>query len=66
MTSNGWRIKRKKSSNVDTTEQGLTATANKLADAFAHTDCARLQKELRSIPELSQEDVMRVMFFIGR
>ncbi|KAK9082990.1 hypothetical protein Scep_029461 [Stephania cephalantha] len=65
MASNGQRIKRKKSSSVDTIEQGLTAAANKLADPFAHTDCARLQKELRSIPELSQEDVMRAMLLLG-
>ncbi|KAK9160316.1 hypothetical protein Syun_006657 [Stephania yunnanensis] len=51
--SNGQRTKRKKSSNIDATEQGLTAAANRLADAFAHTDCARLQKELHNIPELS-------------
>ncbi|KAK9151334.1 hypothetical protein Syun_009643 [Stephania yunnanensis] len=35
--SNGQRTKRKKSSNIDATEQGLTAAANRLADAFAHT-----------------------------
>ncbi|KAK9143008.1 hypothetical protein Syun_012408 [Stephania yunnanensis] len=50
--SNGQRTKRKKSSNIDATEQGLTAAANRLADAFAHIDCARLQKELYNIPEL--------------
>ncbi|KAK9168956.1 hypothetical protein Syun_001096 [Stephania yunnanensis] len=55
--SNGQRTKRKKSSNIDANEQRLTTAANRLADAFAHTDCARLQKELRNIPELSLEDV---------
>ncbi|KAK9098432.1 hypothetical protein Syun_025477 [Stephania yunnanensis] len=63
--SNGHRTKRKKSSNIDATEQGLTAAANRLADAFAHTDCARLQKELHNIPELSREDVMHVMLLLG-
>ncbi|KAK9142836.1 hypothetical protein Syun_012236 [Stephania yunnanensis] len=63
--SNGQRTKRKKSSNIDATEQGLTTAANRLADAFAHTDCARLQKELRNIPELSREDVMRAMLLLG-
>ncbi|KAK9127754.1 hypothetical protein Syun_016551 [Stephania yunnanensis] len=63
--SNGQRTKRKKSSNIDATEQGLTAAANRLADAFAHTDCARLQKELHNIPELSREDVMRAMLLLG-
>ncbi|KAK9099075.1 hypothetical protein Syun_026120 [Stephania yunnanensis] len=42
MASNGQRNKRKKSSNVDPIEQGLTAAANRLANAFAHIDCARL------------------------
>ncbi|KAK9169207.1 hypothetical protein Syun_001347 [Stephania yunnanensis] len=65
MASNGQRIQRKKSSNVDPTEQGLTTAAIRLADAFAYTDCARLQKELRSIIELSREDVMRVMLLLG-
>ncbi|KAK9085410.1 hypothetical protein Sjap_025821 [Stephania japonica] len=64
MATNGERIKRKKSSDVDP-NQGLTAAANRLADAFAHTDCARLQKELRSIPELSREDIMRAMLLLG-
>ncbi|KAK9086597.1 hypothetical protein Syun_028991 [Stephania yunnanensis] len=59
------RTKRKKSSNIDATEQGLTTAANRLADAFAHTDCARLQKELHNIPELSREDVMRAMLLLG-
>ncbi|KAK9168586.1 hypothetical protein Syun_000726 [Stephania yunnanensis] len=63
--SNGQRTKRKKSSNIDATEQGLTAAANRLADAFAHTDCARLQKELHNIPELSREDVMHAMLLLG-
>ncbi|KAK9105329.1 hypothetical protein Scep_022173 [Stephania cephalantha] len=63
--SNGQRTKRKKSSNVDATDQGLTAAANRLADAFAHTDCARLQKELHNIPELSREDVIRAMLLLG-
>ncbi|KAK9082430.1 hypothetical protein Syun_031172 [Stephania yunnanensis] len=63
--SNGQRTKRKKSSNIDATEQGLTAAANRLADAFAHTDCARLQKELHNISELSREDVMRAMLLLG-
>ncbi|KAK9168721.1 hypothetical protein Syun_000861 [Stephania yunnanensis] len=53
--SNGQRTKRKKSSNIDATEQGLTTAANRLADAFAHTDCARLQKELHNIPELVEK-----------
>ncbi|KAK9098655.1 hypothetical protein Syun_025700 [Stephania yunnanensis] len=68
MTSNGQRIKRKKSSKVDATdatEQGLIVAANRLVDAFAHIDCARLQKELRSIPELSREDVMCAMLLLG-
>ncbi|KAK9124462.1 hypothetical protein Sjap_014064 [Stephania japonica] len=64
MATNGERIKRKKSSDVDP-NQGLTAAANRLADAFAHTDYARLQKELRSIPELSREDIMRAMLLLG-
>ncbi|KAK9092462.1 hypothetical protein Syun_027373 [Stephania yunnanensis] len=59
------RTKRKKCSNIDATEQGLTTAANRLADAFAHTDCARLQKELHNIPELSREDVMRAMLLLG-
>ncbi|KAK9092999.1 hypothetical protein Syun_027910 [Stephania yunnanensis] len=63
--SNGQRTKRKKSSNIDAIEQGLTAAANRLADAFAHTDCARLQKELHNISELSREDVMRAMLLSG-
>ncbi|KAK9160921.1 hypothetical protein Syun_007262 [Stephania yunnanensis] len=63
--SNGQRTKRKKSSNIDATEQGLTTAANRLADAFAHTDCARLEKELHNIPELSREDVMRAMLLLG-
>ncbi|KAK9099133.1 hypothetical protein Syun_026178 [Stephania yunnanensis] len=63
--SNGQRTKRKNSSNIDATKQGLTAAANRLADAFAHTDCAHLQKELHNIPELSREDVMRAMLFLG-
>ncbi|KAK9099291.1 hypothetical protein Syun_026336 [Stephania yunnanensis] len=63
--SNGQRTKRKKSSNIDANEQGLTTAANRLADAFAHTDCARLQKELHNIPELSREDVMRAMLLLG-
>ncbi|KAK9135431.1 hypothetical protein Syun_014761 [Stephania yunnanensis] len=63
--SNGQRTKRKKSSNIDATEQGLTTAANRLADAFAHTDYARLQKELHNILELSREDVMRAMLLLG-
>ncbi|KAK9135582.1 hypothetical protein Syun_014912 [Stephania yunnanensis] len=63
--SNGQRTKRKKSSNIDATEQGLTTAANRLSDAFALTDCARLQKELHNIPELSREDVMRAMLLLG-
>ncbi|KAK9133180.1 hypothetical protein Scep_012708 [Stephania cephalantha] len=57
--------KRKKSSNVDATEQRLTAAANRLADTFVHTDCARLQKELHNIPELSREDVICPMLLLG-
>ncbi|KAK9153778.1 hypothetical protein Sjap_001258 [Stephania japonica] len=64
MATNGQRIKRKQSSDVDP-NQGLTATANRLADAFAHTDCAHLQKELRSIPELSREGIMRAILLLG-
>ncbi|KAK9137999.1 hypothetical protein Sjap_008593 [Stephania japonica] len=64
MATNSQRIKRKKSSDVDP-NQGLTAAVNQLADAFAHTDCARLPKELRSIPELSREDIMRAMLLLG-
>ncbi|KAK9135871.1 hypothetical protein Syun_015201 [Stephania yunnanensis] len=63
--SNGQRTKRKKCSNIDATEQGLTAAANRLADAFANPDCARLQKELHNIPKLSREDVMRAMLLLG-
>ncbi|KAK9168722.1 hypothetical protein Syun_000862 [Stephania yunnanensis] len=62
--SNGQRTKRKKCSNIDATEQGLTAVANRLADAFAHTDMHAL-KELHNIPELSREDVMRAMLLLG-
>ncbi|KAK9151501.1 hypothetical protein Syun_009810 [Stephania yunnanensis] len=63
--SSGQRTKRKKSSNIDATEQGLTAAANRLADTFTHIDCARLQKELHNIPELSRENVMRAMLLLG-
>ncbi|KAK9142876.1 hypothetical protein Syun_012276 [Stephania yunnanensis] len=63
--SNGQRTERKKSSNVDVTEQRLTAAANRLAYVFAHTDRARLQKELHNIPEVSREYVMRAMLLLG-
>jgi hypothetical protein len=66
MMPNNPKKKRRQSIDLDKAAQGMSVAANRLADAFAHTDCARLQEELDSIPGLSSEDFLQAMHLLGQ